>query len=100
MKEYNFHQHRLAEHTLKNIQKLVTASIPPKSFYPLGSYSQLMTVPENVRVDWLDLALETCDLILLTDPLLRGPDNRLCNKTNIKLAKQQKPKLLKLRALK
>jgi len=97
MKEYNFHQHCIAEYTLKNIEQLVTTTIVPKSFLPLGAHSNLMTVPENVRADWLDLAIETCDLILLTSPLHRDSDNRLVNRVNLKLAKKQRIKLLKIK---
>ncbi|KKL76224.1 hypothetical protein LCGC14_2047020 [marine sediment metagenome] len=100
MKEFNYQDGCIAEYTLKHIEKAVTVALPPKSFYPLGSYSNLMTVPKNVKPDWLSLAIETCDLILVTDPLYRGSDNRLWNKNNIKLAKRQKIKLLKLQALK
>lgn len=96
MRNYSYQLNCIAEYTLKNIQKAVTVSLPPKSFYPLGLYSNLMKVPKNVRPDWLALALETCDLILATDPLYRGSDNRLRNKNNIRLAKRQKVKLLKL----
>lgn len=100
MREYNYQLSCIAEYTLKNIQKAVTVSLPPKSFYPIGTYSNLLSVPENVRADWLDLAIETCDLILLTDPLYRGSDNRLRNKNNIRLAKKQRVKLLKLKTTK
>lgn len=100
MREYNYQMNCIAEYTLKNIEKAVTVSLPPKSFYPIGQYSNLMTVPKNVKPDWLALAIETCDLILATDPLYRGSDNRLRNKNNIRLAKRQKVKLLKLQALK
>ena len=100
MKEYNYQNNCIAEYTLKNIEKAVTVSLPPKSFYPICQYSKLMTVPKNVKPDWLSLAIETCDLILATDPLYRGSDNRLQNKNNIRLAKRQKVKLLKLQASK
>lgn len=97
MREYNYEMNCIAEYTLKNIQRATTVAHVPKSFYPLGKYSKLMEVPKNVKPDWLELAIETCDLILATDPLLRGSDNRLRNKNNIRLAKRQKVKLLKLR---
>ena len=100
MREYNYQNNCIAEYTLKNIEKAVTVSLPPKSFYPIGQYSNLMTVPKNVKPDWLSLAIETCDLILATDPLYRGSDNRLWNKNNIRLAKRQKTKLLKMQAKK
>ena len=72
MKEYRFAENCIAEYTLENIQKAVTVSYVPKYFYPIGLYSNLMTVPKNVKPDWLDLAIETCDLVLATDPLYRG----------------------------
>ena len=97
MREYNYQMSCIAEYTLENIEKATTVSFPSKSFYPLGSYSKLLTVPKNVKSDWLELAIKTCDLILATDPLLRGYDNRLKNKNNIRLAKKQKVKLLKLK---
>lgn len=100
MREYNYQNNCIAEYTLKNIEKAVTVSLPPKSFYPVGMSSNLMTVPKNVKPDWLSLAIETCDLILATDPLYKGSDGRLQNKVNIKLAKRQKIKLLKLQAMK
>ena len=96
MREYNYNMSCIAEFTLKNIQAAVTVSLVPKSFYPLCSYSNLMTVPKNVKPDWLKLAIETCDLILATDPLHRDCNNRLQNKTNRRLAKKQRDKLLKL----
>lgn len=99
MKQYNYQMNCIAEYTLENIQKAVTVSLPQKSFYPLGLYSNLLTVPKNVKADWLALAIETCDLILATDPLYRGSDNRLRNKNNIRLAKRQKVKLLKIVSL-
>ena len=98
MRKYNYEMSCIAEYTLKNIQKAVTVSLPPKSFYPLGRYSNLITIPKNARDDWLILAIETCDLILATDPLYRGSDNRLRNKNNIRLAKKQRIKLLKWQA--
>lgn len=98
MKEYNYQMSCIAEYTLKNIEKAVTVSVPPKSFYPLGRHSNLMEIPKNVRADWLELAIETCDLILVTDPLYRGSDNRLRNKNNIRLAKKQRAKLLRWQA--
>lgn len=97
MREYNFSLNCIAEYTLKNIQKATTVAMIPKSFYPICAFSNLMTVPKDVKDGWLELAIETCDLILATDPLFRGSDNRLRNKNNIKLAKKQKVKLLKLR---
>ena len=97
MREYNYRNNCMAEYTLKNIEKAVTVSLPPKSFYPICQYSNLMTMPKNVKPDWLSLAIETCDLILATDPLYRGCDNRLQNKNNIRLAKRQKAKLLKMK---
>ncbi len=100
MREYNYQMSCIAEYTLENIEKAVTVSIPPKSFYPLGRYSNLMEIPKNVKPDWLELAIETCDLILVTDPLYRGSDNRLRNKNNIRLAKKQRAKLLRWKALK
>lgn len=96
LKEYRYQENCIAEHTQANIEKAVTVSLPPKSFYPVCQYSHLMTVPKNVKPDWLALAIETCDLILATDPLYRCSNNRLQNKDNIKLAKRQKKKLLKL----
>ena len=100
MREYNYQNNCIAEYTLKNIEKAVTIALPPKSFYPLCRHSKLMTVPKNVRPDWLALAIETCDLILVTDPLYRCSNGRLQNKNNIKLAKRQKIKLLKWQARK
>ncbi len=97
MREYNYQMNCMAEFTLNNIEEATTVAFAPKSFYPLGSYSKLLKVPKNVKDDWLELAIETCDLVLATDPLYRGHDNRLCNKNNIKLAKKQKKKLLKLK---
>ncbi len=100
MKEYNYRNNCIAEYTLKHIEEAVTVSLPPKSFYPICQYSNLMTVPKNVKPDWLNLAIETCDLILVTDPLYKGSDNRLQNKNNIRLAKRQRTKLLKLQTSK
>lgn len=100
MKEYNYQNNCIAAYTLKNIEKAVTVSLPPKSFYPISQYSNLMTVPKNVKPDWLSLAIETCDLILATDPLYKSYEGRLQNKNNIKLAKRQKVKLLKLQSKK
>ena len=97
MMEYRYHNNCIAEYTLKNIEKAITVSLPPKSFYPICRYSHLMTVPKNVRPDWLALAIETCNLILATDPLYRCSNGRLQNKDNIKLAKRQKIKLLKIK---
>ena len=97
MREYRYHNNCIAEFTLRNIEKAVTVSIPPKYFYPLSKYSNLMIVPKNVKPDWLDLAIETCDLILVTDPLYKCQNGRLQNKFNIKLAKHQKIKLLKMK---
>ena len=97
LREYNFSENCIAEYTLKNIETAVTISIPPKSFYPLGSCVNLMEVPKNIQPDWLELAIETCDLIIATDPTYRGSDNRLRNKNNIRLAKKQKTKLLKIK---
>lgn len=97
MREYNFSLNCIAEYTLKHIQTATTVATIPKSFYPIGTYSNLMAVPKNVKDGWLELAIETCDLILATDPLFRGSDNKLRNKNNIKLAKKQKIKLLKLK---
>lgn len=93
MREFRYHDNCIAEYTLKNIEKAVTVAISPKYFYPLGTYSNLMEAPKNIKPDWLELALETCDLIIATDSLYRGSDNRLRNKNNIRLAKKQRKKL-------
>lgn len=97
MRAYNFYESCRAEFTLKNIEKLTTIATPIKSFYPISRFSNLMQVPKNVTLDWLDLCIETCNLVLMTDPLYRGSDNRLRNKNNIRVAKKQKAKLLKLK---
>lgn len=100
MAEYNYQNNCIAEYTLKNIEKAVTVSHVPKSFYPICEYSKLMKVPKNVGLDWLDLAIETCDLVLVTDPLYKCSNGRMQNKDNIRLAKRQRVKLLKMKAKK
>lgn len=96
MREYNFHLNCMAEFVLAHIEEAVIVARIPKYFYPVSQYSQLMTVPKNVKPDWLALAIETCDLILATNPLYRDSEGRLCNKANIKLARRQRAKLLKM----
>ncbi len=100
MAEYNYQNNCIAEYTLKNIEKAVTVSHVPKYFYSLCRYSNLMEVPKNVDSDWLELAIETCDLILVTDPLYKCSNGRMQNKDNIKMAKRQKIKLLKMKTKK
>ncbi len=97
MRAYNFYENCVAEHTQRNIEALVTTKDILKSFYPLCEYSKLMTVPKDVKPDWLELALETCDAILACDPMHKCLNDRLQNKDNIKLAKRQKAKLLKIK---
>ena len=96
-REYNFYLNCLAEQVQANIEKLTTTAHVPHHFYPVCEYSNLMTMPKNVQSDWLELAIETCDLILATDPTCRDGEGHLLNKTNIKLAKKQRVKLLKIR---
>ena len=98
MREYQCHLACITEFTLKNIRTAVTVAVPPKYFYPISEYSNLMCVPQNVKPDWLALAIETCDLVLGTDPTYKGCDGHISNRKNIKLARQQKKKLLTLRA--
>ena len=97
MRAYCYYENCIAEWTGENIEKLVKTSIVPKSFYPLGKYAKLIEIPKDIKDDWLELAIETCDLILATDPLYKCCNNRLQNKDNIRLAKKQKTKLLKMK---
>lgn len=96
MRAYAYYENCLAEYVLNNIEKLVNTAVPQKSFYPVGKYSNLMLVPKNVTKDWLALAIETCDLILMTDSSFVNSNDRLQNKDNIKLVTKQKSKLIKM----
>ena len=89
---YNFFMNSISEHVLKNIKKLTTTSHVPKRFYPICEYSNLITIPKDAKSDWIKLAIETCELVMLCNP----EENDKTNARNIKFAKKQKPILIKL----
>lgn len=93
IRAYTFFENCRAEWVWDNIEKLVTTAIPQRYFYPLCKYSKLMQVPKDVKLDWLGLAIETCNLILLCDPTYKTPNDSFGNAENIKLARSQKKKL-------
>lgn len=97
MRAYAFYENTCAQYVWDNIEKLVTTLGPPKYFYPVCNYSNLMSIPKKTKPGWRALAIETCELILLCDPNYKtdfGPHG-LGNKGNIKLAKKQLTKLRK-----
>ena len=85
-----------AEIILSNIKNLTLTSHIPNYFYPVGKYSNLIEIPNNIKTDWLILAVETYNLIMSCDPKYIHSDMKDINKINQRVIRKIKPKLNRL----